>query len=164
MNRRAIISVLGAAALVAPTAAKADTGNRRGADKREAGDTVKGDAKRTKKAKKVTFVFKGTYTTEGTVTVRSGNAHVRRGGFLEQAVTFDLAGARLVVVDTNADQKVDLADVRPGDMVVVKARLAKGTKYAAPADGQTAEPVAASQLIDQTTTTAAADESGATPE
>ena len=163
MHRRAIITLLGAAALVVPTAATADPGTGRGREKREASDTVKANGKRTKKTKKVTFVFKGTYTTDGTVTIHSGNAHVRRGGFLKQAVTFDLAGARLVVADTNADQAVDLADVKSGNAVVVKARLAKGTKYAAPADGQIAEPVVASQLIDKTSP-AADVKPGATPE
>jgi hypothetical protein len=71
-------------------------------------------------------------------------------------VTFDFAGARLVVADTNADQTVDLADVKAGDVVVVKARLAKGSKYAAPADGETADPTVASQLINKTNAVAEA--------
>jgi len=149
MNKR-IIAAVGAAALVIPAAASADSSRDRGHGKRTDGGAATTNGKRpAKRTKKVTFVFKGTFTGGGAVSVRSGNAHARRGGFLGQAVTFDLAGARIVVADTNADQKVDLADVLAGDSVVVKARLAKGTKRAAAADGQAAEQIVATQLIDK---------------
>jgi hypothetical protein len=151
MNKRTIVAVAGAAALVVPAAASADPGHGRGKDKRSAAESVTTHGKpTTRKAKKVTYVFKGTFGADGTVTVSSGNAHVRRGGFVRQSVRFDLAGARIVGADTNTDQTVDLADVRAGDRVVVKARLAKGTKYVAATEGQPAEQLVARQLIDKT--------------
>jgi hypothetical protein len=96
------------------------------------------------------FVFKGTFTAPGTVNVVSGNAHVRTGGYVGQSISFDLATAKVVGVDTNADQKVDLSDVADGDKVLVQARVAKGTKYVAPAEGETTEAIVARKLIDQT--------------
>jgi hypothetical protein len=103
-----------------------------------------------KKPKTVMFVFKGTFTAPGTVNVVSGNAHVRKGGYVGQSISFDLATAKVVGVDTNADQKVDLSDVADGDKVLVQARVAKGTKYVAPAEGETTEAIVARKLIDQT--------------
>jgi carbohydrate-selective porin OprB len=147
MNTRNIAAVLGAAALVLPAAAVADPGH--GNDKKPAKEVVKGKAK-PKKAKTVMFVFKGTFTAPGTVTIVSGNAHVRKGGYVGQSVSFDLATARIVGVDTNADQKVDVADVADGDNVLVQARVAKRTKYVAPAEGETAEAIVARKLIDKT--------------
>ena len=134
MNTRIIAAALGAAALVLPAAAVADPGH----------------GHKPKKAKTVTFVFKGTFTAPGTVSVLSGNAHVRKGGYVGQSISFDLATAKIVAVDTNADQKVDLGDVADGDKVLVQARVTKGTKYAAPAEGETAAAIAARKLIDQT--------------
>jgi hypothetical protein len=146
MSKHVFAAMLGAAALAMPTAAAAsDHGG--GHDRQTAKHVAKG------KAKKVTFVFKGTFTAPGTVQVRSGNAHVRKGGFVGQTVTFDLASAGVVVADTNADGKLDLTDVRDGDQVLVQARVVKGTKYVAPADG--AEPIAARKLIDKTNAPAA---------
>jgi hypothetical protein len=149
MNTRNIAAALGAAALVLPAAAVADPGHGNGRDKKPATEVVKGKAK-PKKAKTVSFVFKGTFTAPGTVKVVSGNAHVRKGGYVGQSVSFDLATAKLVAVDTNADQKVDLGDVADGDNVLVQARVTKGTKYAAPAEGETAGAIVARKLIDQT--------------
>ena len=138
MNKRIIAAALGAAALALPAAALADAGHGKGHDKHA------------KKAKTVTYVFKGTFTAPGTVLVASGNAHVRKGGYVGQQVSFDLATAKIVGVDTNADLKVDLTDVADGDKVLVQARVAKGTKYAAPAEGETAAAIAARKLVDQT--------------
>jgi hypothetical protein len=73
------------------------------------------------------FVFRGTFAAPGTVTVTSGNARVGKGGFIGEAVAFDLSGARIVGADTNGDQAVDLLDVKDGDRVLVQARLPKGT-------------------------------------
>lgn len=151
MNTRVIAAVLGAAALAVPAAAAADSGHGRGHDKRTAEDVVKDKGKgKAKKAKKVMFVFKGAFTAPGTVEVRSGNAHVRKGGFVGQAVTFDFASAKVVVADTNADAKLDVADVKDGDLVLVQARLDKRTGHVAPAAGETAEPIVARKLIDKT--------------
>jgi hypothetical protein len=149
MNKRVIAAVLGAAALAVPTAAAADPGHGSGHDRRTAKDGVRGKDK-PKKAKKVMFVFRGSFTAPDTITALSGNAHVRKGGFVGQAVTFDFAGARVVVADSNADEKSDLADVRDGDLVLVQARVARGTEYDAPSEGTTAEPIVARKLIDKT--------------
>jgi hypothetical protein len=134
MDNRVIAALLGAAALAVPAAAVADPGHDKGNGK-------------AKQAKKTMYVFKGTFTAPGTVAVRSGNARVKKGGFVGQAVTFDFASARVVAADTNADQKVDLADVKDGDVVLVQARVAKGTEYAA---GLSAVPVVARKLVDKT--------------
>jgi hypothetical protein len=147
VNNRVIAALLGAAALAVPTAAVADPGHNKGHEKQTAKEIVNGKGKR---AKKTMYVFKGTFAAAGTVEVRSGNARVRKGGFVGQAVTFDFADAKIVAADTNGDQKVDLADVKDGDLVLVQARMAKGTKYAPAAEGETAEPLAARKLIDQT--------------
>jgi hypothetical protein len=136
MNSRIIAAALGAAALAIPTAAAADPGN--------------GKAKPKKAAKTVTYVFKGTFTAPGTVAVLSGNAHVRKGGYVGQSISFDLATAKVVGVDTNADLKVDVTDVADGDRVLVQARVAKGTKFVAPAEGETAAAIVARKLVDQT--------------
>jgi len=134
MSRRIICATLGAAILAAPAAAAGDPGH---GNSRNAG-------------KKVTFVFKGTFTAPGTVEVRSGNAHVRKGGFVGQKITFDLTTARVVAADRNGDHKVDLADVGDGDAVLIHARIAKGTKYTAPAEGEAAGALVARRLIDRT--------------
>jgi hypothetical protein len=60
-------------------------------------------------------------------------------------VTFDFASAKVVVVDTNADQTLDIADVKDGDRVLVQARVAEGTEY-----GAAAEAVVARKLVDKT--------------
>ena len=150
MNTRIIAAALGAAALVLPTAAAADPGHGKG-QKKASTEVVNGKNK-PKKAKTVKFVFKGTFTAPGTVKVVSGNAHVRKGGYVGQSISFDLATAKVVGVDTNADLKVDVSDVADGDKVLVQARVAKGTKYAAPAEGETAAAIVARKLIDQTGT------------
>jgi carbohydrate-selective porin OprB len=136
MNLRIIAAALGAAALAIPAAAAADPGH--------------GKAKPKKAAKAVTYVFKGTFTAPGTVAVTSGNAHVRKGGYVGQSVTFDLATAKIVGVDTNADLKVDVADVADGDRVLVQARVTKGTKYAAAAEDEAAAAIVARKLVDKT--------------
>jgi hypothetical protein len=149
MNTRITAVALTAAALALPAAAIADPGHGKGQQKNGAAEVVKAK----KKAKAVTYVFKGTFTAPGTVTVVSGNAHVRKGGYVGQAVSFDLATAKVVGVDTNGDLKVDATDVADGDAVLVQARIAKGTKYAAPAEGETAAAIVAKKLVDQTGTT-----------
>jgi hypothetical protein len=132
MNRRLVLVALAATALAVPTAAAAKPGGGKGHEK-------------VKKAKTVTFVFKGTFTAPGTVEVLSGNAHVRKGGFVGEVVTFDLANAKVVAADTNADQRLDVTDVKDGDRVLVQARIARGSKYAADA-----ESVVARKLVDKT--------------
>jgi hypothetical protein len=140
MNHRVIVAVFGAtAALAVPTVAAAH-GN---GNEKKAGE-VKPISK---KAKAVTFIFKGTFTAPGTLAVTSGNAHVRRGGFVGHTVRFDAASARIAAADANADSKIDLSDVKDGDSVLVHARILKGTTYA---ESPTAEPIAARKLVDKT--------------
>jgi hypothetical protein len=147
MNKRVIAAALGVAALAVPAAAVADSGHGKGHEKKAAQGVVKGKAK---KPHKVTYVFKGTFAAPGIVDVLSGNAHVRKGGFVGQQVAFDFATAKLVVADTNADQAVDLNDVKDGDVVLVQARVLRGTQHIAPAEGETATAVVARKLVDKT--------------
>jgi hypothetical protein len=144
MNKRILVAVATAAALAIPAAAVAQPGNGKG---KGADKPAKVDRK---KPKMVTFVFRGTFTAPGTVEVLAGNAHVRKGGFVGEAVTVDLASAKLVVADTNGDGALDVSDVKDGDRVLVKARIAKGTKFAAPAEGELAQAIAARKLVDKT--------------
>jgi hypothetical protein len=148
MNTRFTAVALTAAALALPAAATADPGGAKGPKHKAGAEHVKDH----KKPKTVTYVFKGTFAAPGTVTVVSGNAHVRKGGYVGQAISFDLTTAKIAGVDTNSDQKVDVADVADGDKVLVQARIAKGTKYATPAEGETATAIVARKLIDQTGT------------
>lgn len=151
MNKRIIAAVLGAAALAVPTAAVASPGHGTGDEKHAADHAVNDRAKgKARNVKKVTFVFRGTFIAPGTVTVATGNAHVRKGGFIGKAVAFDLSKAKIVVADTNGDQSADLTDVKAGDQVLVQARLSKGTEYAAPADGENAAAIGARQLVNKT--------------
>jgi hypothetical protein len=150
MNSRIILAALAAATLAVPTAAVADAG--KGHEKQ----TVKAHGK-AKQPKKVMFVFKGKLSAPGTVDVTAGNAHVRKGGFVGHAVTFDFANAKVVAGDTNGDHTVDVTDVKAGDVVLVQARVAKRTKYA-----EDAEAIAARKLVDKTN--APVEEEGTEPE
>jgi hypothetical protein len=142
MNKRILVAAATAAALAVPAAAVAQPGKGKGADKPAKVDR--------KKPKKVTFVFRGTFTAPGTVEVLAGNAHARKGGFVGETITVDLASAKLVVADTNGDGALDVTDVKDGDRVLVQARIAKRTKFAAPAEGETAAAIAARKLVDKT--------------
>jgi hypothetical protein len=168
MNLRTAAAALAASALLLPSAALAGNGHGKGADKHVKKDKAgKTHGKKDKAAKTVMFVFKGTFTAPGTVTVTSGNAHVRKGGFVGQAVAFDFSAAKLVVDDVNGDGKKDIADVADGDKVKVQARIAKGTEFVAPdpvvtdpavaVEGETPAPaegesaaIVARKLIDKT--------------
>jgi hypothetical protein len=141
MKKSLIAAVLGAAALAVPAAATADSGHDQG-HARGHGHVKPAVVK---KAKRVTFVFKGTFGADGTVQVLAGNAHVRKGGFVGRTVTFDFTRTRVAVADTNGDGTADVADVSAGDLVLVKARLAKRTKY-----GVDAELPVATKLVDKT--------------
>lgn len=134
--RRNVIAVLGLAALAIPSAAIASQGENHGHG--HGNGLAKGHAK----THNVAYVFKGTYEGNGTVKVAHGNARVRKGGFLEQVVSFDLTGAKIVVSDTNGDTLRDVNDVQTGDKVLVKAMLPKSDP-----GGQ---PFAATRLVDQT--------------
>ena len=144
MNTRVLVAAVAAAALAVPAAAVAQPG--KGKDKgAEKPAKVVG-----KKTKKVTFVFRGTFTAPATVEVLAGNAHARKGGFVGQTITVDLASAKLVVADTNADGALDVTDVKDGDRVLVLARIAKGTMFVAAPEGEAAETVPARKLVDKT--------------
>lgn len=149
MNIRILVAALAAAALTVPAVAAAQPGHGKGHEKQTAKAHGKGTHGKAKHAKKVMYVFKGTFTAPGTVAVTSGNSHVRKGGFVGQAVTFDFASAKVVAADTNADHKVDVTDVKDGDAVIVQARVAKKTAYE---DGAAA--IAARKLIDKTNASA----------
>jgi hypothetical protein len=153
MNQRIVVAALAAAALAVPTAAIAQPGQGNGKDK----PVANGHAK-PKKPKKVAFVFKGTFTAPGTVEVLAGNRHVRKGGFVGESVSFDFASAKVVAADTNADLKIDVSDVKDGDVVLVQARVARRTSYAADGDA-----IVARKLVDKTNPPAEAPEEGATP-
>lgn len=93
------------------------------------------------KVHNVTYVFKGTWNADGSVTVNHGNSHVRKAQLIGQNVTFDFTSARIVVRDTNADGSRTTDDLKPGDKVVVKARL--------PRKDPGSQPFKAKMLVDQ---------------
>ena len=131
MHHTRLAAALGAAVLLLPSAALANG--------KPEGKPVK---KAHGKSKPATYVFKGVWHADGTVTVTGGNARVRKGGFVGQVVAFDLAAAKLRAADANADGSVTVADLAEGDKVVVKARLPRSE----PGTG----PFAATKLVDQT--------------
>jgi hypothetical protein len=93
--------------------------------------------------REVAYVFKGTFhAATSTVSVASGNRHVRRAGLVGQDVAFDLSAARVRVADVNGDGVRDAADMQEGDTVVVKARLPRRTPGTA--------PFAARKVVDRT--------------
>jgi hypothetical protein len=152
MSKRVIVAGLSAAALAVPAVASASPQHGVGSQSAPAAHAGAGKASgKAKPAHPVAFVFRGTFSAPGTVTVTSGNAHVRKGGFVGKAVLFDLSGARIAAADTNGDQVVDLLDVKDGDRVLVRARLPRLTTFSAPAGGEIAAAIAATTLIDQTT-------------
>ena len=136
MSNRWMAVVLGAAVLAIPgtAVAKGDHGKGHGKAKQEKAEHHKGHKhgkkdKAAKKAKKPkNFVFQGVYKGDGVVTVVSGNGWVRKGGYVGKDVTFDLSAAKLIVADTDGVPGVTAADVLAGDVVLVQARLPRGTK------------------------------------
>src|SRR5690242_17642345 len=85
----AVASVSPAAAVAAPGGNGHGKGHGHGHGQQQA--QGHGKAKGKSKVHNVTYVFKGTWNaTAGTVTVKSGNAHVRKAGLVGQDVTFDL--------------------------------------------------------------------------
>ena len=138
--RRALLAV-GVTILIVPAAVS------EGHERQGPSDHVLAEKKAAKEhkhgAKKVAYVFKGTFSlADASVTVAKGNKHVRRAGLVGRTVAFDLSAARIVVGDANGDGKRDAADLQDGDKVVVKARL--------PRSEPGAGPFAAQKLVDQT--------------
>jgi hypothetical protein len=150
LTKLVIAAGLSAAALAVPAAAYAHSPHGAGHQPSAVAHAGKGHGK-PKAEHKVTFVFRGTFTAPGAVTVRSGNAHVRRAGFIGKTVTFDLSRARIVAADTNGDRAVDLLDVKDGDRVLVQARLPRGTASVA---GESAAAMAGTRLVDQSSPSA----------
>ena len=95
-----------------------------------------------KPVKTSTYVFKGMWHADGSVTVSGGNAKVRKGGFVGETVAFDVTAAKLRVADVNGDGAVTAADLAEGDKVVVQAKLPRTD----PGEG----PFAARKVVDQT--------------
>jgi len=136
MINRWMAVVLGAAVLAVPGTAlakndhakndKASEKSHKHGSKHEKQHGKKDKSAKAKKA--VTFVFKGVYKGAGVVTVSKGNAHVRKGGYVGQDVTFDMSAAKLVVADTDGVAGVTVADLQVGDELLVQARQARGTK------------------------------------
>ncbi|MFL5827099.1 MAG: hypothetical protein ACJ76V_11305 [Thermoleophilaceae bacterium] len=132
---------MAALAVAVPAAAGAKPGNGKGHGKADQHAVGKGKSK----PKTVTYVFKGTVASVDsgagtvTVTVAKGNHWARQ--FKGQDVTFSLTGSKhLKVQDFDKNGTRDLADVQPGDSVIVQAKLPKS------AAGD--QPFAARQLID----------------
>jgi hypothetical protein len=131
-----------AAASVTPAAAMADAGGN-GHGHGQAGQHGQAGDHGKSKVHNVTYVFKGTWNVAaGTLTVTSGNHHVRKAGFVGQDVQFDLTSARIVVADTNGDGQRTVADLKDGDRLVIKARL--------PRKDPGSQPFTAKMAIDQT--------------
>ncbi len=149
MINRWMAVVLGAAVLAVPgtAVAKGDHGKGHGKAKHEKAEHHKSHkhgkkdrAAKPKKAKKPkNFVFHGVYKGDGVVTVVSGNSWVRKGGYVGKDVTFDLSAAKLIVADTDGVPGVTAADVQAGDVVLVQARLPRGSKAPEPVVAPTAE-------------------------
>ena len=144
MTRSTIAAATAALLLAAPAVAAAKGGPHKDHES-------KGKGSRT-----VSFVLKGTYAGDSTVAVTKANGPARKAGLVGQTVTLDLATARVVVADVNADGARDLADVAVGDKVVVKVRAPKGATAA--------DTLTARQLVDQTHKAGSSDEAPEAPE
>ena len=154
MTNRWMAVVLGAAVLAVPGTALAK-GGPHGKGKDEAQSHAKAHKHEKKAPKAKQYVFRGVYKGDGVVTVASGNGRVRKGGYVGQDVTFDLTGAKLIVADTDGVPGITAADVAAGDVVLVQARLPRGTKLAPVVEAtetETEAPAAivARKLIDKT--------------
>ena len=156
MINRWMAVVLGAAVLAVPgtALAKGDHAKGKGHEKtHKVEKKAKKHGKKDKSAKKgKSYVFKGVYKGEGVVTVESGNSRVRKGGYIGEDVTFDLASAKIVAGDSDGVAGISAADVKPGDKVLVQARLPRGTKAPVTeevAEASTDEPAAEEPVADE---------------
>jgi hypothetical protein len=134
---RRVLAVVAVGALAVPAAAQAKGGEGKGKgsgrDKASVAEVArpgKGESRRNaKKNPTVSHIFKGTIVSvdvaEGTAVVKVAKANHHGRVARNAQVTFDLAAAKLVVADVNADGAVNLADVAVGDKVLVQARLPK---------------------------------------
>jgi opacity protein-like surface antigen len=151
-NKRFVAVAVAAAVLAVPAAAAASNGHGKGQEKAAQKRAAKEQRKASRGKKAVSYVFKGTYKGDGVVTVLSGNAHVRKGGFVGQDVTFDLSTAKVVAAEFDNVAGLTAGDLQVGDRVVVQARLPRGTKAEDGAAAEGAEPAAikARKVVDQT--------------
>ena len=133
-----VIAALGAAALLLPSAALAKSKPHDKPVKKPAPSLSQPAPP---KPAAVSWVFKGIWHIDGTVTVRHGNSRVRKGGYIGQIVAFDLTSAKLRVADTNGDGVITVADLLEGDKLVVKAKLPRDPGP---------QPFAARMVVDQT--------------
>ena len=131
-----MIAALGAAALLVPSAALAKSKAHEAPARPAASLSQQAPGKPT-----VSWVFKGTWHIDGTVTVKHGNSRVRKGGYIGQIVAFDLTTAKLRVADTNGDGVISVADLLEGDKVVLKAKLPRDPGP---------QPFVARMVVDQT--------------
>jgi hypothetical protein len=145
------LAVLGATALLVPAGAVAksgNSGNGKGTENAPGlSDTKPGKGKAKGKTKPKNHVAKGTVTgvdaVAGTVVVKvaKGNKYAR--AWKGQDVAFNLSQGKVVVADVSGDGKADLGDVKPGDKVLVQAKLPRDKTGLTP-------PYAARKLIDLT--------------
>ena len=156
MTNRWMAVVLGAAVLAVPGTALAKGDHAKGKDKQKShqkaekhGSKHEKKSKSKKAAKGKSFVFKGVYKGAGVVTVASGNGRVKKGGYVGQDVTFDLSAAKLIVADTDGVPGITADDVQAGDVVLVQARLPRGTK--APSTEESTEDTTATESTDDET-------------
>jgi Ni/Co efflux regulator RcnB len=154
MSNRTFAALIAAVSLAVPAAAVADSGHEKPHEEKAVKEFSKDRAKAKREhrhkhrhGKKATYVFKGMFVAPDTVDVLAGNAHVRKGGYVGQAVTFDFEEAKIVADDTNGDGMVDLTDVGDGDLVLVQARMAKGSECAMAAVEEVVDPLVARKLI-----------------
>ena len=149
MTNRWMAVVLGAAVLAVPGTALAKSDHAKGDHHKrhkasekshKHGSKHEKKSKRDKVSKGKTYIFKGVYKGDGVVTVAAGNSRVRKGGYVGTDVTFDLSAAKLVVADTDGVPGITAADVQAGDVVLVQARLPRGSK--APVVDDTTEETA----------------------
>ena len=137
MINRWMAVVLGAAVLAVPGTALAKSDHAKGVHHKrhkasekshKHGSKHEKKSKRVKVSKGKTYIFRGVYKGDGVVTVAAGNSRVRKGGYVGTDVTFDLSAAKLVVADTDGVPGITAADVQAGDVVLVQARLPRGSK------------------------------------
>ena len=123
---------LGTVALAVPGTALAKSDHSKKNHKSSEKSHKHGSKHESKPKKGKTYIFQGVYKGDGVVTVAKGNSRVRKGGYVGQDVKFDLSQAKLVVADTDGVPGLTAADVQAGDVVLVQARLPRGTKAPAP--------------------------------
>jgi VCBS repeat-containing protein len=148
MHAKALLPILGAAALALPGVALAGNGHGKALAKGHAKPSTSAHSNLAPaKGRGRNLVVKGTVkavdTTAGTVTVTVTGANHAAKSLKGTDVVFDVSKASIRAADTNGNHvRNELADVKVGDKVLVHAHLAKGAS--------TTQPIPARQLRDQT--------------